>query len=61
MTEIDGRSDLAYRLIRRAIAEGDFEPGSRLVEQRIGEMFDLSRTRGRYSVGVSSVPASDSG
>ncbi|CDO88961.1 hypothetical protein AWC29_21915 [Mycobacterium triplex] len=44
MTEIDGRSDLAYRLIRRAIAEGDFEPGSRLVEQRIGEMFDLSRT-----------------
>lgn len=44
MTDIDGRSDVAYRLIRRAIAEGDFEPGSRLVEQRIGEMFDLSRT-----------------
>ncbi|WP_090602691.1 GntR family transcriptional regulator [Mycobacterium lentiflavum] len=44
MTEMDGRSDLAYRLIRRAIAEGDFEPGSRLVEQRIGEMFELSRT-----------------
>lgn len=44
MTEIDGRSDVAYRLIRRAIAEGDFEPGSRLVEQRIGEMFELSRT-----------------
>lgn len=44
MTEMDGRSNLAYRLIRRAIAEGDFEPGSRLVEQRIGEMFDLSRT-----------------
>jgi DNA-binding GntR family transcriptional regulator len=44
MTAMDGRSDLAYRLIRRAIAEGDFEPGSRLVEQRIGEMFDLSRT-----------------
>jgi DNA-binding GntR family transcriptional regulator len=44
MTEMDGRSDLAYRFIRRAIAEGDFEPGSRLVEQRIGEMFDLSRT-----------------
>lgn len=41
---MDGRSQLAYRLIRRAIAEGDFEPGSRLVEQRIGEMFDLSRT-----------------
>jgi DNA-binding GntR family transcriptional regulator len=41
---MDGRSNLAYRLIRRAITEGDFEPGSRLVEQRIGEMFDLSRT-----------------
>jgi DNA-binding GntR family transcriptional regulator len=41
---MDGRSELAYRLIRRAIAEGEFEPGSRLVEQRIGEMFDLSRT-----------------
>jgi DNA-binding GntR family transcriptional regulator len=40
----DGRSERAYRLIRRAIVEGDFEPGSRLVEQRIGEMFDLSRT-----------------
>ena len=44
MTEMDGRSDLAYRLIRRAIAEGEFEPGSRLVEQRIGEMLALSRT-----------------
>jgi DNA-binding GntR family transcriptional regulator len=41
---MDGRSQLAYRLIRRAIADGEFEPGSRLVEQRIGEMFDLSRT-----------------
>ncbi|WP_158085864.1 GntR family transcriptional regulator [Mycobacterium arosiense] len=44
VSEMDGRSQLAYRLIRRAIAEGEFEPGSRLVEQRIGEMFDLSRT-----------------
>jgi DNA-binding GntR family transcriptional regulator len=44
--EIDphGRSERAYRLIRRGIVEGEFEPGSRLVEQRIGEMFDLSRT-----------------
>jgi DNA-binding GntR family transcriptional regulator len=41
---MDGRSELAYRLIRRAIGEGEFEPGSLLVEQRIGEMFDLSRT-----------------
>jgi DNA-binding GntR family transcriptional regulator len=39
-----GRSERAYRLIRRAIVEGEFEPGSRLVEQRIGEMFELSRT-----------------
>ncbi|WP_163708129.1 GntR family transcriptional regulator [Mycobacterium timonense] len=44
VSQMDGRSELAYRLIRRAIAEGEFEPGSRLVEQRIGEMFDLSRT-----------------
>lgn len=41
---MDGRAQLAYRLIRLAIAEGEFEPGSRLVEQRIGEMFELSRT-----------------
>jgi DNA-binding GntR family transcriptional regulator len=39
-----GRSERAYRLIRAAIVEGEFEPGARLVEQRIGEMFDLSRT-----------------
>ncbi|WP_445169765.1 GntR family transcriptional regulator [Mycolicibacterium sp. Dal123E01] len=39
-----GRSERAYRLIREAIVDGEFEPGARLVEQRIGEMFDLSRT-----------------
>jgi DNA-binding GntR family transcriptional regulator len=44
MDDAHGRSERAYRLIRRAIVEGEFEPGSRLVEQRIGEMFDLSRT-----------------
>jgi DNA-binding GntR family transcriptional regulator len=44
VSDADGRSERAYRLIRRAIVEGEFEPGSRLVEQRIGEMFDLSRT-----------------
>jgi DNA-binding GntR family transcriptional regulator len=44
VSDISGRSERAYRLIRRAIVEGEFEPGSRLVEQRIGEMFDLSRT-----------------
>jgi DNA-binding GntR family transcriptional regulator len=44
MTADRGRSEHAYQLIRRAIVEGEFEPGSRLVEQRIGEMFELSRT-----------------
>src|ERR1700744_3392885 len=50
VNEMDGRSELAYRLIRRAIAEGEFEPGARLVEQRIGEMFDLSRTAVREAL-----------
>ncbi|KAA0112172.1 GntR family transcriptional regulator [Mycolicibacterium sp. P1-5] len=31
-------------MIRTAIVEGEFVPGARLVEQRIGEMLDLSRT-----------------
>ena len=44
MTDPGGRSEHAYQLIRRSIVEGDFEPGARLVEQRIGEMFELSRT-----------------
>jgi len=34
----------AYDQIRRAIIEGSYEPGARLVEQRIAEEFDLSRT-----------------
>lgn len=34
----------AYHQIRTAIIEGRYEPGSRLVEQRIAEEFDLSRT-----------------
>lgn len=34
----------AYQQIRTAIIEGRYEPGSRLVEQRIAEEFDLSRT-----------------
>ncbi|MDF1602108.1 GntR family transcriptional regulator [Nocardioides sp. YIM 152315] len=34
----------AYQQIRRAIVEGRYRPGQRLVEQRIGEEFDLSRT-----------------
>lgn len=34
----------AYQQIRTAIIEGRYEPGMRLVEQRIAEEFDLSRT-----------------
>jgi DNA-binding GntR family transcriptional regulator len=36
--------DLAYEQIRQAIVEGRYRPGQRLVEQRIGEEFSLSRT-----------------
>ncbi|GAA4811583.1 GntR family transcriptional regulator [Nocardioides caeni] len=34
----------AYQQIRTAIIEGRYEPGARLVEQRIAEEFELSRT-----------------
>lgn len=34
----------AYDQIRTAIVEGRYSPGTRLVEQRIAEEFDLSRT-----------------
>lgn len=34
----------AYHQIRAAIVEGRYVPGARLVEQRIAEEFDLSRT-----------------
>lgn len=34
----------AYAQIRAAIVEGRYEPGTRLIEQRIAEEFDLSRT-----------------
>ncbi|WP_344772253.1 GntR family transcriptional regulator [Nocardioides panacisoli] len=34
----------AYEAIRSAIVEGRYEPGARLVEQRIAEQFALSRT-----------------
>ena len=39
-----GTTQSAYQQIRRAIVEGRYKPGQRLVEQRIGEEFDLSRT-----------------
>jgi DNA-binding GntR family transcriptional regulator len=34
----------AYDLIRRRIVEGDYRPGERLVEQRVAEELDVSRT-----------------
>ena len=34
----------AYQLIRRAIVEGSYAPGQRLVEQRLAEQHGLSRT-----------------
>ena len=34
----------AYAAIRQAIVEGRYRPGQRLVEQRVGEEFALSRT-----------------
>jgi DNA-binding GntR family transcriptional regulator len=39
-----GNSQAAYDQIRLAIVEGRYPPGQRLVEQRIGEEFALSRT-----------------
>jgi DNA-binding GntR family transcriptional regulator len=39
-----GSSERAYELIRTAIVEGRYRPGQRIVEQRVGEEFDLSRT-----------------
>lgn len=39
-----GTTRVAYAQIRRAIVEGRYRPGQRLVEQRIAEEFELSRT-----------------
>jgi DNA-binding GntR family transcriptional regulator len=39
-----GTTQSAYQQIRRAIVEGRYKPGQRLIEQRIGEEFELSRT-----------------
>jgi len=45
-----GSSELAYRKIRQAIVEGRYQPVQRLIEQRISEEFDLSRTPVRESL-----------
>jgi DNA-binding GntR family transcriptional regulator len=39
-----GNSHTAYTQIRQAIVEGRYRPGQRLIEQRIAEEFELSRT-----------------
>lgn len=39
-----GNTQAAYDQIRQAIIEGRYRPGQRLIEQRIGEEFALSRT-----------------
>lgn len=50
--ELDGlgSAERAYELIRTAIIEGRYRPGQRLIEQRIGEEFNLSRTPVRESL-----------
>jgi len=45
-----GSGERAYELIRNAIIEGRYRSGQRLVEQRIGEEFNLSRTPVRESL-----------
>jgi DNA-binding GntR family transcriptional regulator len=45
-----GSSQRAYVEIRRAIVEGGFRPGQRLIEQRISDEFDLSRTPVREAI-----------
>lgn len=41
---------LAYEKLRTAIVEGEFRPGERLVEQKIAERYDLSRTPIREAI-----------
>jgi DNA-binding GntR family transcriptional regulator len=39
-----GNAEYAYQQIRQAILDGRYKPGERLIEQRISDEFDLSRT-----------------
>lgn len=43
-------SERVYERVRQAIIEGEYEPGSRLVEQRVAEDLDVSRTPVREAV-----------
>lgn len=42
--------DLIYDLLRRALVEGRYSPGQRLVEQRLAEEYDVSRTPVREAI-----------
>ncbi len=42
--------ELAYERVRTAIVEGEFAPGQRLIEQRIAEQYELSRTPVREAI-----------
>lgn len=44
MVRVQGNSEIAYTRIRQAIVEGRYYAGQRLIEQRIAEELDLSRT-----------------
>jgi DNA-binding GntR family transcriptional regulator len=48
--ESPGSGHVAYERIRQAIVEGRYSPGQRLIEQRIGAEFGLSRTPVRESL-----------
>ncbi|HEX7163665.1 MAG TPA: GntR family transcriptional regulator [Trebonia sp.] len=52
MTDPRGNTELAYASIRQAIVEGRYGPGYRLIEQRIAEEFQLSRTPVREAIRI---------
>jgi DNA-binding GntR family transcriptional regulator len=45
-----GNAEFAYQQIRRAIVEGRYRPGQRLIERNISQEFGLSRTPVRESL-----------
>lgn len=45
-------AERAYEVIRSAIIEGRYRPGQRIIEQRIGEEHDLSRTPVREALRI---------
>lgn len=52
MIDPQGNTELAYARIRQAIVEGRYGPGHRLIEQRIAEEFQLSRTPVREALRI---------